>query len=155
MSQIECGAQVIQLFESWAHHIGPSDFDVFAKPYADRVIEKIKAKHPDVPIIYFANGGSAYLERQKDMKADMICIDWGVDMAQARKTLGDKPVSGNVDPLVLLGPEAKIRESVRECITKAGGHSHILNLGHGVIEATPEESVGYFVDEAKRFRMPK
>lgn len=78
-----CGAieslfQVLQVFESWAHHLGPDDFDVFAKPYADKAIALIKAKHPDVPIIYFANGGSAYLERQKDMNADMICVDWKV-----------------------------------------------------------------------------
>ena len=76
--QIECGAQVLQVFESWAHHLGPDDFDVFAKPYADKAIRLIKEKHPDTPIIYFANGGSAYLERQKDMNADMICVDWQV-----------------------------------------------------------------------------
>jgi uroporphyrinogen decarboxylase len=79
--QIECGAQVLQVFESWAHHLGPDDFDVFAKPYADKAIALIKAKHPDTPIIYFANGGSAYLERQSDMNADMICVDWQVAMA--------------------------------------------------------------------------
>jgi len=149
--QIECGAQVLQIFESWAHHLGPDDFCIFAKPYADQVIAKIKAKHPDVPLIYFANGGSSYLERQKDMKADMICVDWKVDMAVARQTLGaDVRVSGNVDPLVLLGPENKIREAVRDCVSKAG-RGHILNLGHGVIQETPEEAVGIFVDEAKKF----
>eukprot|EP00293_Proteomonas_sulcata_P020737 CAMPEP_0184304590 /NCGR_PEP_ID=MMETSP1049-20130417/14063_1 /TAXON_ID=77928 /ORGANISM="Proteomonas sulcata, Strain CCMP704" /LENGTH=362 /DNA_ID=CAMNT_0026616425 /DNA_START=198 /DNA_END=1286 /DNA_ORIENTATION=+ len=149
--QIECGAQVLQVFESWAHHLGPEDFSIFAKPYADRAIELIKAKHPDTPIIYFANGGSSYLERQKDMKSDMLCVDWGVDMAEARKILGDVPVSGNVDPLVLMGPEEGIRQAVRDCVSKTGGHSHILNLGHGVIQQTPEEAVAAFVDEAKKF----
>lgn len=151
--QVDSGAQVLQLFESWAHHLGPDDWSVFAKPYADRVVSIIKAKHPNVPIIYFANGGSSYLERQSDMKADMIGVDWAVDMAEARKRLGaGVPISGNVDPLVLLGPEEKIRESVRDCIRKAGGQGHILNLGHGVIEPTPEAAVAAFVDEAKRFR---
>eukprot|EP00281_Chroomonas_sp_CCMP1168_P013279 CAMPEP_0206285132 /NCGR_PEP_ID=MMETSP0047_2-20121206/41149_1 /ASSEMBLY_ACC=CAM_ASM_000192 /TAXON_ID=195065 /ORGANISM="Chroomonas mesostigmatica_cf, Strain CCMP1168" /LENGTH=402 /DNA_ID=CAMNT_0053715641 /DNA_START=71 /DNA_END=1279 /DNA_ORIENTATION=- len=151
--QINCGAQVVQLFESWAHHLGPMDFEVFAKPYAQKAIAKIKAAHPDTPIIYFANGGSSYLERQRDMKSDMIGIDWEVDMKVARETLGqDVPICGNVDPLVLMGPHEKIRQSVRDCITAAGGHTHILNLGHGVIEATPEEAVGVFVDEAKQFK---
>jgi len=150
--QIECGAQVLQVFESWAHHLGPDDFDVFAKPYADKAIALIKAKHPDTPIIYFANGGSAYLERQSDMNADMICVDWQVDIAKARKTLGGKGISGNVDPLVLLGPEEQIRRSVRNCVSRAGGPGHILNLGHGVIQETPEEAVGIFVDEAKKFK---
>ena len=54
--QIDCGAQVLQVFESWAHHLGPDDFDIFAKPYADKAIRLIKEKHPDTPIIYFANG---------------------------------------------------------------------------------------------------
>jgi len=151
--QVDSGAQVLQLFESWAHHLGPDDFSVFAKPYADRVAAAIKAKHPTVPIIYFANGGSSYLERQRDMKADMIGVDWAVDMAEARRILGPGvPISGNVDPLVLMGPEEKIRESVRDCIRKGGGQGHILNLGHGVIEPTPEAAVAAFVDEAKRFR---
>ena len=61
-------------------------------------------------------------------------------------------MSGNVDPLVLLGPEEKIRRAVRSCVAKAGGHSHILNLGHGVIQPTPEEAVRVFVDEAKNFK---
>mmetsp|Transcript_26760 Transcript_26760/g.67555 ORF Transcript_26760/g.67555 Transcript_26760/m.67555 type:complete len:407 (+) Transcript_26760:133-1353(+) len=151
--QIDCGAQVIQVFESWAHHLGPRDWGIFAKPYAERVINKIKEKHPDTPVIYFANGGSSYLEKQKDMPCDMLSIDWGVDMAEARKILGKMPVSGNVDPLVLMGPEEGVREAVRECIRGAGQHSHILNLGHGVIEPTPEESVAAFVDEAKKFRL--
>ena len=71
--QIDCGAQVIQVFESWAHHPGPDDFDIFAKPYADNAVALIKEKHLDTPLIYFANGGSSFLERQADMKCDMLC----------------------------------------------------------------------------------
>eukprot|EP00960_Hanusia_phi_P013358 390990-Hanusia_phi.AAC.3 len=62
-------------------------------------------------------------------------------MATARKTLGDKPISGNVDPLILMGKEEKIREAVRDCVHKARGVPHILNLGHGVIQPTPESAV--------------
>ena len=150
--QIDCGAQVIQVFESWAHHLGPDDFDIFAKPYADKAMALIKEKHPDTPLIYFANGGSSYLERQADMKCDMLCVDWKVDMAKARQIVPQgKGISGNVDPLVLLGPEEKIRSEVRKCVSRAGPH-HVLNLGHGVIQETPEEAVGFFVDEAKKFK---
>ena len=112
----------------------------------------IKEKHPDTPLIYFANGGSSYLERQADMKCDMLCVDWKVDMAKARQIVPQgKGISGNVDPLVLLGPEEKIRSEVRKCVSRAGPH-HVLNLGHGVIQETPEEAVGFFVDEAKKFK---
>jgi uroporphyrinogen decarboxylase len=152
--QIECGAQVIQLFESWAHQLSPDGFEKFAKPAAQKAMKIIKTKHPDVPVIYFANGGSSYLELQRDMGADMIAIDWSVDMAQARQILGpDIPISGNIDPTVLFGSKAQIEQAVRDCIDKAGGpgNKHLLNLGHGVMQGTPEEAVGWLVDECKRY----
>jgi len=152
--QIECGAQVIQVFESWAHQLSPKGFVDFAKPASQKAIRIIKERYPDTPVIYFANGGSAYLELQKDMGADMICIDWSVDMAQARKILGpDVPVSGNLDPTVLFGTKEQIEQAVRDCIDKAGGPGkHLLNLGHGVMQGTPEEAVGWLVDECKRYK---
>jgi len=153
--QIECGAQMIQVFESWAHQLSPSQFEQFAKPAAQKAIKIIKEKHPDVPVIYFANGGSSYLELQKDMGADMIAVDWSIDMAQARKILGpDIPISGNIDPTILFGTKEQIEQAVRDCIDKAGGpgNKHLLNLGHGVMQGTPEEAVGWLVDECKRYK---
>lgn len=152
--QIECGAQVIQVFESWAHQVSPKFFKQFAKPAAQKAIKIMKEKHPDVPVIYFANGGSSYLELQRDMGCDMIAVDWAVDMAKAREILGpDVAISGNLDPTVLFGTKEQIEEAVRDCIDKAGGPGkHLLNLGHGVMQGTPEESVGWLVDECKRYK---
>lgn len=151
--QIECGAQVIQVFESWAHQLSPKWFEQYAKPASQKAIKIIKEKYPDVPVIYFANGGSSYLELQRDMGADMIAIDWEVDMAEAREILGpDVAVSGNIDPTVLFGTKEQIEQAVRDCIDKAGGPGkHLLNLGHGVMQGTPEEAVGWLVDECKRY----
>lgn len=152
--QIECGAQVIQVFESWAHQLSPKGFEEFAKPAAQKAIKIMKEKHPDVPVIYFANGGSSYLELQRDMGSDMIAVDWAVDMAEARKILGpDVAISGNLDPTVLFGTKEQIEQAVRDCIDKAGGPGkHLLNLGHGVMQGTPEEAVGWLVDECKRYK---
>mmetsp|Transcript_13990 Transcript_13990/g.20894 ORF Transcript_13990/g.20894 Transcript_13990/m.20894 type:complete len:402 (-) Transcript_13990:171-1376(-) len=152
--QIECGAQVIQVFESWAHQLSPKGFEQFAKPAAQKAIKIMKDKYPDVPVIYFANGGSSYLECQRDMGSDMIAVDWSVDMAEARKILGpDVAISGNLDPTVLFGTKEQIEEAVRDCIDKAGGPGkHLLNLGHGVMQGTPEEAVGWLVDECKRYK---
>jgi len=152
--QIDCGAQVIQIFESWAHQLTPAYFEKYAKPASQKVIRIIKEKHPDVPVIFFANGGSSYLELQKDMGCDMIAVDWSVDIGVARNILGDEiPISGNVDPTILFGSKTQIEEAVRNCIDKAGGpgNRHLLNLGHGVMQGTPEEAVGWFIDEAKRY----
>jgi uroporphyrinogen decarboxylase len=152
--QIECGAEVIQMFESWAHQLSPKTFAEIAKPASQKAIQIIKKNHPDVPVIYFANGGSSYLELQRDMGADMICVDWAVDMAEARKILGpDIPISGNLDPTILFGSKEQIEAAVRDCIDKAGGPGkHLLNLGHGVMQGTPEESVGWLVDECRRYK---
>jgi len=150
--QIDCGAQSIQFFESWAHHLSPGQFDIFAKPYVDKAMAYTKAKHPDVPLFYYANGGSSYLELQKDMQADIIALDWAVDMHVARQTLGaERLVAGNVDPTILFGSEAQITEAVQQNIADAGGKGkHILNVGHGVLQGTPEASVAAFVNAAKQ-----
>jgi len=150
--QIECGAQVIQFFESWAHQLSPKHFEDFAKPAAQKAIKIVKDKYPDVPVIYFANGGSSYLDLQRDMGADMIAVDWSIDMAEARRILGPEiPISGNIDPTILFGSKDQIERAVRDVIDKAGGpgSKHLLNLGHGVMQGTPEEAVGWLVDEVK------
>lgn len=155
--QIENGAQLVQLFESWAHHLSPADFAVFAKPYAMNAAKKIRAAHPEVPLIFFANGGSSYLELQKDMVGPdaftSLSIDWAVDMKTARNALGrDTPVQGNVDPSLLLTDPKMVEDAVKSCIDLSGGpgNRHVLNLGHGVLQQTPEANVAAFVDAAKR-----
>ena len=87
------------------------------------------------------------------MACDMVCVDWGVDLAKAKRELPGKGVSGNLDPAVLFGPEDLVRAEVRANIMAGGGPGrHLLNLGHGVIQGTPEPAVGWLVDEAKTFR---
>lgn len=147
--QIESGAECVQFFESWAHHLGPTQFSTFAKPYADKAMRIVKERHPDVPVMYYANGGSSYLERQGDMACDVLAVDWAVDMATARQLLGpDRMLQGNVDPTLLFGSDEQIHEGVADCIAKAGKR-HILNLGHGVLQGTPERAVQAFVNAAK------
>jgi len=148
--QIECGAQCVQFFESWAHHIGPSQFSEYAKPYADRAMRTVKERYPEVPVLYYANGGSSYLERQVDLSCDVLAVDWAVDMATARSILGDERLlQGNVDPTLLFGgSDEQIAAGVADCVAKAGPR-HILNVGHGVLQGTPERAVQAFVDAAK------
>ncbi len=148
--QVEHGAQIVQFFESWAHQLTPLQFEHFAKPYANQAMAILKARHPDVPIVYYANGGGGYLELLADMPCDMHAVDQFVNMAFARKRLGASiPVCGNVDPVILLGGKAAIKDAVEDCVVKAGKKGHVLNLGQGVLQQTPEDSVAYFVDTAK------
>jgi uroporphyrinogen decarboxylase len=153
--QIDSGAELIQIFESWAHQLTPLQFQQYAKPAAVAVIQRIKSARPHIPVIYFANGGSSYLELQRDMPCDMIAVDQHIDMAQARRILGDEvPISGNIDPSILkFGTKEQIEMAVKDCIDRAGGpgNRHVLNLGHGVMQGTPEENVKYLVDACKSY----
>jgi uroporphyrinogen decarboxylase len=82
--QIESGAQVIQVFDSWAGNLSPVDYDLFAAPYQRIVIQRIKAAHPEVPIIIYINKSGALLERMAASGVDIVSLDWTVTVAEAR-----------------------------------------------------------------------
>lgn len=148
--QIDCGAQVVQLFDSWAHHLSPQQFLEFSHPYNERIIATVKAKYPDTPLIFHANGGVGKLEAMKDSKADVIGLDWSTSMAEARAVLGpERVLQGNMDPMYLFAGEERIRQEVANNVAAAGDGKHILNVGHGVVQGTPEENVGIFCDAAR------
>jgi len=149
--QIECGAQVVQMFDSWAGQLSPQDYEVFALPYQKQVFEQIKAKHPETPLILLVTGSAGLLERMGESGADLISVDWTVDMADARRRLGpEMGVQGNLDPGVLFGSKEFIRDRILDTIKKAGPCGHILNLGHGILPTTPEENAAYFFEIAKQ-----
>lgn len=150
--QIDAGAQVVQMFDSWAGQLNPVDYDIFAAPYQKRVVDKVKSVHPDVPFILYISQGGTLLERMANTGVDIVSLDWTVDMAEARKRLGDMQVQGNVDPAVLLGSKDFIKQRTLETIQKAGRKGHICNLGHGVYPSTPEENVATFFNTVKEFR---
>ena len=86
--QIDCGAQVIQMFDSWAGQLSPQDYETFALPYQRRVFEQVKQTHPDTPLILLVSGSAGLLERMSQSGADIVNVDWTVDMADARRRLG-------------------------------------------------------------------
>ncbi len=148
--QIDSGAQVVQMFDSWAGQLSPQDFETFALPYQRRVVERVKATHPDTPLILYINGSAGILERMSQSGVDIISLDWTVDMAQARARLGAIGVQGNLDPCALFGSKEFIRDRILDTVRKAGNRGHILNLGHGVLQGTPEENVAFFFETAKQ-----
>ncbi|WP_019501814.1 uroporphyrinogen decarboxylase [Pseudanabaena sp. PCC 6802] len=149
--QIDCGAQVVQLFDSWAGQLSPSDYETFALPYEKMVVDEVKATHPDTPLILYINSSAGILERMPKSGVDIVSLDWTVDMAEARAKLGNIAVQGNLDPCVLFGPQPYIRDRILEVIQKAGKTGHIMNLGHGILSTTPEENAKFFFDTVKGF----
>jgi uroporphyrinogen decarboxylase len=149
--QIDCGAQVVQMFDSWAGQLSPQDYETFAMPYQQRVVQQVKATHPDTPMILYINGSAGLLERMAKSGVDIVSVDWTVDIAEARQRLGANiGVQGNIDPCVLFGSQDFIRERILDTIRKAGNRGHILNLGHGILPGTPEENAAFFFETAKQ-----
>lgn len=149
--QIDSGAQIVQLFDSWAGQLTPQDYDVFALPYQQRIVQQVKATHPDTPLILYISGSAGVLERMGQSGVDIVSVDWTVDMAEARQRLGaGMGVQGNVDPCALFGSKDFIRDRILDTIQKAGRSKHILNLGHGILPNTPEENAAFFFETAKQ-----
>lgn len=149
--QIDSGAQVVQLFDSWAGQLSPQDYETFALPYQQRVVKQVKETHPDTPLILLVSGSAGVLERMAQSGVDIVSVDWTVDMAEARQRLGwDVKVQGNMDPGVLFGSQDFIRDRILDTVRKAGNRGHIFNLGHGVLPGTPEDNVRFFFETAKQ-----
>ncbi|MCE9580322.1 MAG: uroporphyrinogen decarboxylase [Deltaproteobacteria bacterium] len=145
-AQIAAGADAVQLFDSWAGILSPRDFREFALRWSKRVIELIResrtfAARP-VPIIYFVNGCAPYLEDYATSGADVLGVDWRVDIDVARRGVGDGvALQGNLDPGALFLSPRDLRDRVAEVLAKAGPVGHIFNLGHGVLPETDPEHV--------------
>ena len=143
--QILAGAQAVQLFDSWAGCLSPEDYRRSVLPYTVQVIENIR---PRVPVIYFSTGTGGYLDLVGSTGADVIGVDWRIDLAQAWAKIGDRQaVQGNLDPLVLLGDPAAIAGKAGQILDRVGGRpGHIFNLGHGILPQTPVDQVLRLVD---------
>ena len=145
--QVDHGADAIQLFDTYAGFLGPEDYREFLLPLHQEIVDAV-----DVPTIVFVRNMNGRLELLQEVGADVVALDWTVEMDDAREILGpDQPVQGNLDPAYLLGDPDFVRERTEQVIEKAGPEGHILNLGHGLDRRTPVESVAAFVETAKEF----
>jgi uroporphyrinogen decarboxylase len=147
-AQIEAGAQIIQLFDSWAGELSASDYEEFALPYQRKIFASINGK--DTPTVMYINNSGHFLEKMTGCGADVLSIDWRTDIRDARLRVGDRfTLQGNLDPCILLSTPEIIRAKTREILAAGGGHKHILNLGHGILPMTPVENARAFIETAK------
>ena len=144
-AQIDAGAQVAQLFDSWVGALGPSDYREFVLPHQKNVIAGI---NKTVPLIHFAHGATHLLEMVAEAGGDVIGLDWRCDLDAAWKRVGhDKAVQGNLDPVSLFGSKEFIRKRTKEILDRAGNRNgHIMNLGHGILQQTPLENAAEFIN---------
>ncbi len=146
LAQARAGAQALQIFDSWAGILAPCDFEHFALPYVQRIIFKLQ-EETDVPIIYFANNGATLLDMSIASGADVIGLDWRINIGKAIRQVGQKAVQGNLDPFALLLPKDQLRERIKGLLEGAeGAFGHVFNLGHGIHQSTPPEQVRFAVE---------
>jgi uroporphyrinogen decarboxylase len=151
-AQVEAGAEAIQLFDTWAGELSENQYREFALPYTWKIFAALG--QPGVPKILYVNGCSALLEAMVESGADVLSVDWRVDLGAVRQRVPDHiALQGNVDPCVLLSNREAVEFEAKQAIFKGGGRGHILNLGHGILPMTPEENVEAFVETAKKVLM--
>ena len=156
-AQIRAGAQAVQIFDTWAGVFSPRDFHDFALPYVKEIIKSIKEwQHVEmsesVPVIYFVGQCSGLLEEIKESGADVIGVDWRINIDDAIGRAGDNlSYQGNLDPCALFLPVDDIEVRVKDILDRASSaRGHIFNLGHGVLPETPVEKVVRMVDAVHR-----
>ncbi|MEZ4701929.1 MAG: uroporphyrinogen decarboxylase [Rhodothermales bacterium] len=131
--QIQAGAQLVQVFDTWAGLLSPEAFNRFCLPYLAQIAERLKALHPEVPATVFAKGAHYALDDLADTGYDVIGLDWTMDPRAARRVVaGRAALQGNLDPCVLYADPMAIRRAVRDMLDAFGPNGHIANLGHGM-----------------------
>lgn len=147
--QVEAGADMLQIFDSWAGVLGPQLYREFALPYVKRICDAIDM----VPLTVFAKGAYFVREELGQLDCQTIGLDWQMDIRSSRKMIGpNKTLQGNLDPAVLYGSFDYVRSKTKEMLSAFGPDRHIANLGHGVYPDTDPDKVRCFIDTVKEFK---
>lgn len=156
-AKIQAGCNAVQIFDTWGGILSQKDFEEFSLRYVEKIISNIKRK--DEPVIFFAKGVHYNLEKIANIGADVLGLDWTMDLGDVRNKVGDKvALQGNLDPTVLYADKDYIHQAVKNVLSSFGkGNGHIFNLGHGVLPDIDPENVKALVqfvkEESKKFHL--
>ena len=149
-AQIEAGVQAVMIFDTWGGNLSHAAYREFSLAYMARVISELKKQHAGerIPNIVFTKGGGPWLESIAAIGCDCIGLDWTASLHDARLRTGNRvALQGNLDPMALFSSSGAIKQEVARVLADYGqGHGHIFNLGHGISQFTPPESVAALVD---------
>jgi uroporphyrinogen decarboxylase len=140
VAQLDAGAQIVQIFDSWVGCLGPDDYRRFVLPHSRAAMAEAATR---APVIHFATGNPALLPLLREAGGSVIGIDWRIGLADGWRMVGhDRAVQGNLEPAVLLADRETVRRRTLDVLAEAAGRpGHIFNLGHGVLPQTPVENV--------------
>ncbi len=149
--QVQAGADVIQIFDSWAGALSVADYRQYCLAWTTELIQRVKAL--GVPVIYFGVDTASLLPAMRETTADVIGLDWRIPLDLGWKAVGEGcAVQGNLDPITLFAPAGLLDLRVREVLAAAARRpGHIFNLGHGIVPGTPVENVIHVVNLVKEY----
>jgi uroporphyrinogen decarboxylase len=145
-AQVQAGAQVVQLFDSWVGCLSLSDYRSFVLPYSQKIFQGLRKE--GIPSIHFGTATGGLLPMMAEAGGDIIGIDWRVSLNRSWESIGpNSGIQGNLDPVALMAPASILKQKAMEVLEDAGGRAgHIFNLGHGILPSTPEDSVKMLAD---------
>jgi uroporphyrinogen decarboxylase len=156
-AQIEAGAQAVMIFDTWGGTLAHDDYETFSLAYSRKVLASLAKEHQGarVPSILFTKGGNPWLAPMMASGCDAIGLDWTTDPREARKIAGGRvALQGNLDPASLFSSPQSVRDAARRVIDAFGAApGHVFNLGHGILQKTPIDSVAALVDEVRTYSM--
>jgi len=157
-AQIDAGAQAVMIFDSWGGALADGAYQAFSLQYMQKVVSQLQREKDGVriPAIVFTKGGGLWLDEMADIGADALGLDWTVNLGRARALVGDRvALQGNLDPAILFAAPEQVRAEVEKALasygTPSSGHGHVFNLGHGISQFTPPESVTAMVEAVHDF----
>lgn len=156
-TQIDAGAQAVMIFDSWGGVLADGDFQDFSLAYTRRVVQQLQREKDGqrIPVIVFTKGGGLWLDEIAEVGADVMGLDWTVNLARARAAVGDRvALQGNLDPTILFAPPAVVQAQAVRLLDRFGRpqradgtwDGHVFNLGHGISQFTPPEHVAALVE---------
>jgi uroporphyrinogen decarboxylase len=149
-AQIKAGAQSLMVFDSWGGVLSPRDYKEFSLTYMQKIVDGLIREYDGrkVPVTLFTKNGGLNLESIAATGCDAVGLDWTVDIADARRRIGDKvALQGNMDPAMLHGTPERIRLEVQRILEGYGdGSGHVFNLGHGITPDVDPENAGVFIN---------
>lgn len=156
--KFESGVDAVQIFDTWAGMLSQKDFQDFALPYVQKIIQKIRSKIKNAKIIFYINGVGNLLDQMMISGADCLGIDWRVSLKDVRAYIAGQglAVQGNLDPAYLLGPRSSLISKVEKMLEEAGPEpGYIANLGHGILPNVPVENARAFIETVKKYKFER
>jgi uroporphyrinogen decarboxylase len=153
-AQIKAGADMLQVFDSWAGILGTKQYETFSLRYLKQICVALKSEYPEIPLTLFSKGAIASLEEISKLNCNTVGLDWNMDVDKIRNLVGEtRTLQGNLDPCVLYAGDKEIEKETINMLDAFKSRRHIVNLGHGVYPDVDPNRVKTFIKTVKEYEI--